>query len=79
MPTISKKGAEEARNQLPALLERAERGQSTLITKHGKAVAALIPVGDLAAGGKQGALLKLKGSGRGLWSDLGALRDEWNR
>jgi hypothetical protein len=52
------------------------------ITKHSKAVAALVPIEDFSASGKQSALLKLKGSGRGLWgADAGrtidALRDEW--
>ena len=84
MATISKKGAEEARNQLPSLLESAERGRSTVITKHGKAVAALVPIGDFNAGGKQGTLINLKGSGRGLWGKDAAqtvdvLRDEWGR
>ena len=49
MATISKKGAEEARNQLPSLLEAAERGRATVITKHGKPVAALVPIEDFKA------------------------------
>ena len=31
-----RKGAEEARNQLPDLLEAAEKGRSTIITRHGR-------------------------------------------
>jgi prevent-host-death family protein len=38
-----RKGAEDARNQLPRLLEAAEEGQSTVITKRGRPVTALIP------------------------------------
>jgi prevent-host-death family protein len=38
------KGAEEARNQLPDLLEAAEKGLSTIITRHGRPVAALVPI-----------------------------------
>ncbi|MGQ0533811.1 MAG: type II toxin-antitoxin system Phd/YefM family antitoxin [Caulobacteraceae bacterium] len=84
MATISRKGAEEARNQLPSLLEFAERGRATVITKHGKAVAALVPIEDFNAVGKQMSLVPLKGSGRGLWGKdpaktIDALRDEWDR
>jgi prevent-host-death family protein len=41
---ILRKGAEEARNQLPDLLEAAEKGRSTIITRHGRPVAALVPI-----------------------------------
>jgi prevent-host-death family protein len=60
-------GAEEARNQLPDLLEAAERGQSTIITRHGRPVAALVPIETFNATVRQQSLLPLKGSGRGLW------------
>jgi prevent-host-death family protein len=84
MAAMTKKGAEEARNQLPSLLDAAERGRSTVITKHGKPVAALVPIEDFSAGGRQSPLTKLKGSGRGLWGadaarTIDALRDEWSR
>lgn len=84
MATITRKGAEEARNQLPALLESAERGRATVITKRGQAVAALIPIEDFKAAGRQMSLVPLKGSGRGLWGPdptkaIDALRDEWER
>ena len=84
MATISKKGAEEARNQLPSLLEAAERGRATVITKHGKPVAALVPIEDFNAGSKQMSLVPLKGSGCSLWGPdaaktIDALRDEWER
>lgn len=84
MAAIIKKGAEEARNQLPALLDSAERGRATVITKRGKAVAALIPIEDFNAAGRQMSLVPLKGSGRGLWGPdsaktIDALRDEWER
>jgi prevent-host-death family protein len=82
MKTISKKGAEEARNQLPSLLEAAERGETTVITKHGKPVAALVPIEQLNVTTKQMSLLPLKGSGRGLWGPdstktIREMRDEW--
>jgi prevent-host-death family protein len=84
MTKASRKGAEEARAQLPRLLSAAERGQSTIITKHGRAVAALVPVDALGAADKQHSLVPLKGSGRGLWGKSSArtlrkLRDEWSR
>jgi len=84
MATIVNKGAEEARNQLPSLLEAAERGETTVITKHGKPVAALVPIEDLKLTGKQMSLLPLRGSGRGLWGPdpaktIDEMRDEWER
>lgn len=85
MTSITKKGAEEARNQLPKLLEAAERGETTVITKHGKPVAALVPIGELRRDEpKQMPLLPLKGSGRGLWGPdpaktIDEMRDEWER
>jgi prevent-host-death family protein len=80
----TRKGAEEARNQLPDLLEAAEKGRSTIITKHGRPVAALVPLDRLDASGNQQSLVPLLGSGRGLWGEDSAqtlrdLRDEWNR
>ena len=44
MSRVLRKGAEEARNQLPDLLAAAEQGRSTIITRHGRAVAALVPI-----------------------------------
>jgi prevent-host-death family protein len=78
------KGAEEARNQLPNLLEAAEAGQSTVITKRGRPVAALVPIHDYLAAVTQEPLTLLAGSGRGLWGRNSAgtirkLRDEWSR
>lgn len=84
MTKVTYKGAEEARNQLPDLLDAAENGGSTVISRRGRPVAALIPVEEYVAARPQQSLLKLKGSGRGLWgSDSSAtirdLRDEWSR
>jgi prevent-host-death family protein len=79
-----RKGAEEARNQLPDLLEAAEKGQSTIITRHGRPVAALMPIGAYVVALRQQPLMPLEGSGRGLWGrnsarTLRKLRDEWSR
>lgn len=84
MVRTARKGAEEARNQLPDLLEAAEKGRSTIITKHGRPVAALVPLDTYEAGSRQQPLTPLQGSGRGLWGEdssraLRELRDEWSR
>lgn len=79
-----RKGAEEARNQLPDLLAAAEQGRSTIITRHGRPVAALVPIAAYRPTDRQQSLLPLSGSGRGLWGKnstrtLERLRDEWSR
>lgn len=83
-PKPRQKGAEDARNQLPELLTAAENGESTIITKRGKPVAALMPIGATATASRQQPLSPLAGSGRGLWGKsssrtLRKLRDEWSR
>lgn len=80
---IATRGAEEARQNLPAILAAARAGQSTMITRHGRAVAAVVP----AAAVNQAApisLLTVAGSGKGMWgkrttTDIARMRDEWNR
>lgn len=84
MTRFTRKGAEEARNQLPDLLTAAENGRSTVITKHGRPVAAIVPMANLAGSPRQQSLLPAKGSGCGLWGKdsgraLRDLRDEWSR
>lgn len=81
---MRRKGAEEARNQLPDLLEAAEQGQSTIITRHGRPVAALVPIEAYGAAVHQQPLTPVEGSGRGLWGKssirtIRKLRDEWTR
>jgi len=81
---MPRKGAEEARNQLPDLLEAAEQGRSTIIARPGRPVAAWVPIEADAAAVRQQPLLPVAGSGRGLWGKAGArtlrrLRDEWSR
>lgn len=82
MDTPIRKGAEEARNQLPHLLEEAEHGRATIITRHGRPVAVVAPVDVLAVAERQAPLTDLAGSGRGLWgadstATLTRLREEW--
>ena len=79
-----RKGAEEARSQLPELLTAAQQGRQTIITRHGRPVAVLAPVSASGEVHAQRSLLPLAGSGRGLYGrdspvTLRRLRDEWNR
>ena len=81
---ILRKGAEEARNQLPDLLAAAEKGRSTIITRCGRPIAALVPIEAYDAAFRQQPLMHVAGSGRGLWGKnsirtLRKLRDEWSR
>ncbi len=76
-------GVEEARRNLPALLERASRGEPSLVTKHGKDYAAIVPPQYLARHLGGPSILELRGSGRGLWGrsvsrTIDRLRDEWD-
>jgi prevent-host-death family protein len=62
-------GAFEAKNRLSELLRAAEAGRSIVITRHGRAVARLVPVhdednGDLAALGA--ALRELRSTVEGM-------------
>ena len=75
-------GAERARAHLPDLLDDAHQGLSTVITKRGRPYAALVPLAQSAPLRKSLSLLKMKGSGSGLWGrssarTVGRLRDEW--
>ena len=76
------KGAEQARNELPSLLEDAAKGRTTIITRRGRSVAALVPIDGLLGRPRQKGLIDLIGSGKGLWgagSRPRRLRDEWSR
>jgi prevent-host-death family protein len=79
-----RRGAEEARNQLPELLNAAQRGRQTIITRHGRPVAVLAPISGSGETNAQRSLLALAGTGRGLYghdsqATLRNLRDEWDR
>jgi prevent-host-death family protein len=79
-------GLEQARIQLPTIVANAHAGVRSIITKHGKPYAAVVPLqdvqkssvgADLASG-----ILALRGTGRGLWGThvgqaVSELRDEW--
>ena len=84
MARPNRKGVEDARSQLPALLAEAERGRATIITRHGRSIAAIVPVARATGEARQKSLLGLAGSGKGLWGRdsaraLRKLRDEWER
>ena len=81
---IVHKGSEEARNELPTLLQEAQSGRATIITRRGRPVAALVPISQYQKGHRQQSLLTLEGTARGLWGrnskgTLKKLRDEWTR
>ena len=77
-------GFEQARAQLPTLMAQAHAGQASIITKHGKPYAAIVPLADVAQAHKRPdkGILNLQGSGKGLWgknsgATIAQLRDEW--
>jgi prevent-host-death family protein len=77
-------GFEQARAQLPTLMAQAHAGQASIITKHGKPYAAIVPLADLAQSRTrpEKGILNLQGSGKGLWgkksgATIAQLRDEW--
>ena len=80
---VDTKGVEEARRSLPALLDAAAQGRTTIITRRGVAVAAIVPASAIARV-RPISLMSLAGSGKGLWEPgsvktLARMRDEWTR
>ncbi len=72
-------GAFEAKTHLSSLLERVERGEHVLITRHGKAIAKLVPAEAVDRADVEAAIARLKELRAG--TTLGdvswkALRDE---
>jgi prevent-host-death family protein len=65
---MSEIGAYEAKTHLPKLLERVEKGERFVITRHGRAVAELGPVGKVDETGIRRAI-----------ADLRSFRDELAR
>jgi prevent-host-death family protein len=53
-------GAYEAKTHLPKLLERVEKGERFVITRHGRPVAELVPVGVRDAARVRAALMELR-------------------
>ena len=86
MASIPQYGLEQARIKLPALVARANAGVASVITRHGKPYAAIVPIADLqnssATGPAATSVTSLRGTGKGLWGPSPAqtvteLRDEW--
>jgi len=74
----ARRGAEEARARFSELLDAAERGDTTIILRRGKPVAAVAPIAECFP--KQRSLLPLYGSGRGLCAKtIRELREEGER
>ncbi len=75
-------GAYEAKTHLSTLLERVARGEDVLITKHGKAIARLVPAHVMDRASVDELIAKLKALRHGItlgglsWKDL---RDEGRR
>ena len=57
---MSKIGAYEAKTHLPKLLERVEKGERFVITRHGRPVAELVPVSERDTKRVQRALTSLR-------------------
>lgn len=86
MPTIANYGLEQARIQLPTIVANAHAGVRSIITRHGKPYAAIVPIQDIKQASTDSDLtsgiLALRGTGRGLWGanvgqTVSDLRDEW--
>ena len=70
METSPAYGLEQARTQLPRLVAEAHAGTQSIITKHGKPYAAIVPLQDAALAANRGSgVLDLRGSGTGVWGN----------
>jgi prevent-host-death family protein len=58
-------GTFEAKTHLSALLERVERGEEITITRHGKAVARLVPASEVSRERLENTVARLKSFRRG--------------
>ena len=75
-------GAFEAKTHLSALLERVAQDEEVLITRHGKAIARLVPAVPIDRGRADRAIARLKEMRRGATLgdlDWTALRDHGRR
>lgn len=72
--------ASEAKTHLPRLLDEVERGETLVITRHGRAIARIIPEVDRRQEEIDRALLSIaarrKRLGRVTWDELKSARDE---
>ena len=58
-------GSYEAKTHLPALLDRVEKGERIIITRHGAAVAVLVPAGGRARKESRQVIAEIRQFGRG--------------
>jgi len=74
-------GAYEAKTHLPALLERVARGEQITITKHGRPIARLVPIGRPGPDRRREAVERLKefAKGRTLGVPIKQLIEEGRR
>ncbi len=76
---LSSAGVHEARNKLPSLLDAANQGRVTVVTKRGVPYAAIVPASKVLADPPK--LSALRGSARGCYGNVpefvDRLRDEW--
>jgi prevent-host-death family protein len=79
-------GLEQARAQLPRIAAEARAGHTSVITRHGEPVAAVVPITFLreqqAGRIRKGGILALRGTGLHLWpagagQTVADMRDEW--
>jgi prevent-host-death family protein len=84
---ITSIGAYDAKTRLSELLDRVERGEQIVITRHGKPVARLVPEGGYDKAAAHAAVARLRELGKQLASrgvnltdeEIRALRDEGRR
>ena len=84
MKNASKLGVEAARKAFPALVEQARQGKATLVTRHGKPWAMIVPPNTPLPSPTGGDIRQLRGSGKGLWGRsasraIDRMRREWDR
>jgi prevent-host-death family protein len=58
-------GTFAAKTHLSTLLEEVERGEEITITRHGRAIARLVPVGSISSDGLADTVARLKAFRRG--------------
>jgi antitoxin (DNA-binding transcriptional repressor) of toxin-antitoxin stability system len=76
-------GLEQGRNTFPSLAARAHAGEPSLLTRHGRPYAAIVPPEMVAKSRPRPNFLALRGSGEGLWgaspsAAIEDLRAEWS-
>jgi len=79
-------GLEQARAQLPRIAAEARAGHTSVITRHGEPMAAVVPISFLRAKQagriRDGGILALRGTGRDMWPEgagrsVANMRDDW--